>query len=62
MTKSAPVWRKSSRSGDDHGQCVEVADLGNVVGIRDSKSPQSGHLVLPGVGFASLVECVKQVR
>ncbi|MFG1919571.1 DUF397 domain-containing protein [Micromonospora sp. NPDC048898] len=31
-------WRKSSRSGTNGGNCVEVADnLPDVVGVRDSK-------------------------
>jgi hypothetical protein len=29
-------WRKSSYSGDNNGQCVEVAYVG---GLRDSKNP-----------------------
>lgn len=37
-------WRKSSRSGNE-GQCVEVADLGNSVGLRDSKNPDGPKLV-----------------
>ena len=35
-------WRKSSRSGNNGGQCVEVAAPGNLVAIRDSKIPD-GH-------------------
>lgn len=30
-------WRKSSRSGSNGGQCVEVAMQSKVVGVRDSK-------------------------
>ncbi|HVK20165.1 MAG TPA: DUF397 domain-containing protein [Actinokineospora sp.] len=33
-------WRKSSRSGPD-SECVEVAFVGEVVGVRDSKCPGS---------------------
>jgi hypothetical protein len=34
------VWRKSTRSGDNGGDCVEVADnLPGVVAVRDSKDP-----------------------
>ncbi|MEU8020420.1 DUF397 domain-containing protein [Micromonospora parva] len=39
------VWRKSTRSGDNGGDCVEVAtNLAEVV-VRDSKDP-SGHLLM----------------
>ncbi|MEU5790388.1 DUF397 domain-containing protein [Micromonospora purpureochromogenes] len=34
------VWRKSTRSGDNGGACVEVADnLCDFVAVRDSKDP-----------------------
>lgn len=36
MTTTAPRWRKSSYSGQN-GDCVELADLGEVVLMRDSK-------------------------
>ncbi|MFI0372669.1 DUF397 domain-containing protein [Actinomadura sp. 1N219] len=31
------AWRKSSHSGPEQGDCVEVADLPSGVGVRDSK-------------------------
>ena len=38
-------WRKSSYSGDNGGNCVEVArNLPGLVAVRDSKNP--GGLVL----------------
>ncbi|MFE9203902.1 DUF397 domain-containing protein [Micromonospora sp. NPDC007230] len=38
MTIAEPCWRKSSRSTDSGGNCVEVADnLPGVVLVRDSK-------------------------
>jgi len=34
------IWRKSSYSGSNGGNCVEVADnLSGVVAVRDSKDP-----------------------
>ena len=39
------VWRKSSRSQDQTlGCCVELAQIGAVRGIRDSKHPEGPHL------------------
>ncbi|MGB9046615.1 MAG: DUF397 domain-containing protein [Pseudonocardiaceae bacterium] len=40
------VWRKSTRSGDNGGQCVEVAFLDEVVGLRDSKDRGSGPVLI----------------
>lgn len=35
--RTAAVWRKSSYSGNQGGNCVEVAPLLPVIGVRDSK-------------------------
>lgn len=40
-------WRKSSYSGHIGGDCVEVADLVLMVGVRDSKDPEG-----PKLGFS----------
>ncbi|MFC7729662.1 DUF397 domain-containing protein [Actinomadura keratinilytica] len=37
---SAASWRKSSRSGGQGGECVEVAALASVMAVRDSKDPE----------------------
>ena len=40
MDLSGAIWRKSTRSSGNQGDCVEVADnLPGVVGVRDSKDP-----------------------
>ena len=39
------VWRKSSRSGPNDSNCVEVAGLPGLVGVRDSKD-QAGPVLL----------------
>jgi hypothetical protein len=45
---------KSSRSSGD-GQCVEMADLGDVVAVRDSKDPNGPVLLFtPGEWAAFL--------
>ena len=41
------VWQKSSHSGGNGGQCVEVArNLPGVVAVRDSKDPGGPSLVV----------------
>ncbi|GAA4378786.1 DUF397 domain-containing protein [Actinomadura verrucosospora] len=50
-----PYWRKSSRSGGDEGNCVEIAALNGHIGIRDSKKPAAGHLTLTHKHFTSLL-------
>jgi hypothetical protein len=37
-------WRKSSRSSGD-GACVEVAETGDLIAVRDSKDPAGPNLV-----------------
>ncbi|MFF5172568.1 DUF397 domain-containing protein [Micromonospora sp. NPDC000089] len=38
-------WRKSSKSGNNGGDCVEVADnLPGLVAVRDSKNPDGPTL------------------
>lgn len=53
------TWRKSSFSGNGGPNCVEVgtAAAGSAAGIRDSKSPERGHLaVSPGMLGALLAD------
>ncbi|MCP9948058.1 DUF397 domain-containing protein [Actinomadura madurae] len=38
-------WRKSSKSTNTGGQCVEVADWRAAVAVRDSKDPDGPKLV-----------------
>jgi hypothetical protein len=40
---STLTWRKSTYSGGNGGQCVEVAASGRVL-VRDSKNPDRGRL------------------
>ncbi|TYK50950.1 DUF397 domain-containing protein [Actinomadura decatromicini] len=54
------AWRKSSRSTQGTSeQCVELAQLPDGIGLRDSKAPDAGNLVLTRQAFADLVQQVK---
>lgn len=59
MNKQAKQWRKSSYSGGDSGQCVELANLDGTVGIRDSKNPQNPHIEVGREALASLIGRIK---
>ncbi|MDN3243011.1 DUF397 domain-containing protein [Glycomyces tritici] len=56
------TWRKSSRSGDNGGQCVFVAELEETtLGIRDSKMGQEGPILrLNRSDWASLARSVSR--
>lgn len=51
-------WRKSSRSGNTGGNCVEVRLSGSVE-VRDSKAPVLGSLAITATEFAALLDSVK---
>jgi hypothetical protein len=57
------TWRKSSYSGSQ-ANCVEIGITasGSVAGIRDSKSPERGHLAVAPEVFAALLAGVKSGR
>lgn len=51
---SAAQWHKSSHSTNSGGQCVEVAAVGGMVAVRDSKNPDGGDLVFGREVFRTL--------
>lgn len=53
---SNSLWRKSSYSGNNGGDCVEVApNLPGVVPVRDSKRPAGPVLMLAPAAWADFV-------
>jgi hypothetical protein len=61
------AWRTSSYSNGNSGQtqtCVQLATDRDraAVGVRDSKQPTAGHLVLPDVARASLLAFARTDR
>lgn len=56
MDLSGAAWRKSSYSGGNGGQCVEVArNLPGVVVVRDSKARQEATLVFSRAAWAGFI-------
>lgn len=55
------AWRKSSHSGAGN-DCVElvVANIG--AAVRDSKSPDAGHIEFAGIGWGAFMGSVKSGR
>ncbi|PZF94634.1 DUF397 domain-containing protein [Micromonospora deserti] len=59
MDLTGARWRKSTRSGPDGGNCVEVADnLPGVVAVRDSKDPGGPALTFEPAVWRAFVATV----
>ncbi|MFI1359204.1 DUF397 domain-containing protein [Streptomyces sp. NPDC020898] len=58
---STASWHKSSYSGGDGGNCLEVAD-GHpaLVPVRDSKNPQGPKLAFRAEAWTVFVDDLKQ--
>ncbi|MCH0540402.1 DUF397 domain-containing protein [Streptomyces sp. MUM 203J] len=57
------LWRKSSYSNGDGGNCVEVADdVPDVVPVRDSKVPGGSVVTVTARAWAPFVAALKTGR
>ncbi|MCX4969470.1 DUF397 domain-containing protein [Streptomyces sp. NBC_00654] len=52
-------WFKSSYSGGDQGECLEVTDNYTSVPVRDSKTPTGPAILFSPGGWSSFVAAVK---
>jgi hypothetical protein len=58
---SGATWHKSSYSGSNGGQCVEVAhDRPGIVAVRDSQAPGGPKLIVPARHWAAFVRRTAQ--
>ncbi|WP_306369948.1 DUF397 domain-containing protein [Nocardiopsis sp. CC223A] len=55
-TSHPMTFRKSSYSGGQTQDCVEVADLPSAAALRDSKHPEAGHLTFETVEWTALLK------
>ncbi|GIJ35097.1 DUF397 domain-containing protein [Verrucosispora sp. WMMD703] len=63
MDMTGAQWRKSSKSGNNGGACVEVADnLPGVVLVRDTKDRAGGTLSFRPAAWRGFVELAKAAR
>ncbi|MGP3982064.1 DUF397 domain-containing protein [Streptomyces sp. KR80] len=57
---SAAIWRKSSHSNPDGGDCVEVASgFPGIVPVRDSKDANGPALVFTSGAWSEFISGVK---
>ncbi|TDE37252.1 DUF397 domain-containing protein [Actinomadura sp. 6K520] len=54
------AWRKSSYSQPTQSDCVEVAQVGPVKAVRDSKNPDGGVLTLERDAWAAMLVEIKR--
>lgn len=54
------AWRKSTYSTSPNQNCVEVGLAPDVVGVRDTKNREQGHLAVSRTAWASFVRHVSR--
>ena len=56
----AVTWRKSSYSGNNGGQCVEVGNAAHLIAVRDSKDPEGPRLAFGREAWETFAAKVKK--
>jgi hypothetical protein len=57
-TNTALNWHKSTHSGSNGGQCIEVAASARVL-VRDSKNPDGGRLAFTTQAWRAFAARIK---
>ncbi|MFH8472885.1 DUF397 domain-containing protein [Streptomyces sp. NPDC018000] len=52
-------WFKSSHSGGSGTECVEVADLRPMIGVRDSKQPTGPRIAVQRPAWAGFIASIR---
>ncbi|WP_345600808.1 DUF397 domain-containing protein [Streptomyces coacervatus] len=58
MPSSSIQWRKSSYSNGMGGECLEIAELTEVVAIRDSKVTSGPQLILSTAAWQGFIRAL----
>jgi Domain of unknown function (DUF397) len=62
MDNSHLTWRKSTHSGGNGGECIEVAATTKpLIAVRDSKDPGGPQLVFNAPGWQLFVQRMRHV-
>ncbi len=59
-SKGNTPWRKSTRSGGNGGQCVEVRRHDGAIQVRDSKNPHGPVLTYSAEAWREFVGRIRQ--
>ncbi|MFC4911749.1 DUF397 domain-containing protein [Actinomadura gamaensis] len=54
------TWRKSTHSSPQHSDCVELADLGVAIAVRDSKDPEGPKLAIASADWQALTAAIRR--
>ncbi|MEU4804726.1 DUF397 domain-containing protein [Actinosynnema sp. NPDC023587] len=60
MTPDPTRWRKSSHSGGNGADCVELAHAATALLVRDSKNPDGPVLTFPSTDVAGFLRSLGQ--
>ncbi|TDD85350.1 DUF397 domain-containing protein [Actinomadura darangshiensis] len=60
MDLTKAVWRKSSYTTANGGNCVELSSARRAVAVRDSKDPDGPKLLVSRGAFAALLSDLKR--
>ncbi|OPC81013.1 DUF397 domain-containing protein [Embleya scabrispora] len=60
MPQTTPSgWRKSTHSGNNGGDCVEVATPLATIPVRDGKTPNLGHLNITQASWSAMLTILR---
>jgi hypothetical protein len=60
MDLTPPTWRKSSYSGANNGNCVEVGKAARTVAVRDSTDPAGPKLAVQPADWRAFTSRVQR--